>query len=116
MQEHGVDLELLQFYLRMGVELTKVHRVIRYSKKPFFKPFIDYCSEQRSRNLDNAVMNATYKLLMNSLYGRTIMDQRKYNLVARLVDESQINKEISHPKFHTIRQISKECFLVTRSK
>ena len=116
MKFHGVDLALLQFYIKVGVEVTNVHRVILYSKKPFFKAFIDHCTEQRMRNLDNAVLNAIYKLLSNSLYGRCIMDQRKYNLTARLVDESQIKSEISHPKFHTIRKISKKCFLVTRSK
>ena len=116
MKFHGVDLALLQFYMKMGVRVTNVHRVILYSKKPIFKAFIDHCTEQRIRNLDNAVLNAIYKLLSNSLYGRCIMDQRKYNLISRLVDESQIKFEVSHPKFHTIRKISKKCFLITRSK
>ena len=116
MESHGVDLELLQFYVSVGVVVTRVHRVIRYSKKPFFKPFIDHCAEQRMKNLDTPVLNAIYKLLSNSLYGRTIMDYRKYSTVARLCSEAEINQEISHPKFKEIRKISKDCYLVTRSK
>ena len=116
MSSHGVDLELLQFYIRVGVKLTGVHRVISYSKKPFFKTFIDHCTERRIQNLENSVLNATYKLLANSLYGRCIMDQRRYNLNSRLVQKSQISKEISHPKFHQIRKVSKTGFLVSRNK
>ena len=116
MKFHGVDLEVLQFYIRLGVKLLDVHRVISYSKKAIFKPFIDHCTERRMENLDNAVLNATYKLLSNLLYGRCIMDQRKYNLNSRLVKRSQISKEISHPKFHQIRKVSKKAYLVTRSK
>ena len=116
MESHGVDLELLQFYISVGVVVTRVHRVIRYSKKPFFKPFIDHCAEQRMKHLDTPVLNAIYKLLSNSLYGRTIMDYRKYTTIARLCSESEINQEISHPKFKEIRKISKDCYLVTRSK
>ena len=116
MKSHGVDLELLQFYISIGVIVTDVHRVIRYSKKPFFKPFIDHCAEQRMKNIDKPVLNAIYKLLGNSLYGKTIMDTRKYSTISRLCSEDEINKEISHPKYKEIRKLSKDCYLVTRSK
>ena len=68
------------------------------------------------KNLDIPVLNAIYKLLSNSLNGRTIMDYRKYSTIARLCSEAEINQEISHPKFKEIRKISKDCYLVTRSK
>ena len=113
---YGIDLELLQFYIKVGVTLTDVHRVISYSKKPIFKPFIDHCTKRRMENINNAVLNKTYKLLANALYGRCLMDQRKYNLNSRLVDRSQIKEEISHPKFHQIRKVSKKAYLVSRSK
>ena len=116
MSKHGVDLELLQFYLGVGVMLLDVHRVIVYMKRPFFKPFIEHCAKQRRENRDNAVLNAIYKLLANSLYGRCIMDQRKYSVTSRLVRASDISKELAHPKFNTIRKVAKGCYLVTRSK
>ena len=116
MREHGMDLETLQFYIKMGVKLIDIHRVIRFSQKPYFKPFIEHCARKRRENLNDPVLNKCYKLLMNSLYGRTIMDVLKYNLDTKLVTEENINAEISHPRFHTITKVSDPCYLITKFK
>jgi len=36
----------LQFYIKHGLILTKIHRVISFDQKPWFKPWIDYCTER----------------------------------------------------------------------
>merc|ERR1712002_1235649 len=77
---------------------------------------IDHCARKRRENLNNPVLNKIYKLLMNSLYGKTIQDQLKYNLDTKLVAEDEINAEISHPRFRTIKKVSDVCFLTSKYK
>ena len=38
-QKYVVHLENLQYYLKKGLQLTKVHRVLTFKQKPFFKKF-----------------------------------------------------------------------------
>ena len=38
----------LEFYLQQGLKVTKVHRVIKFVEKPFIRPFINTCTEQRA--------------------------------------------------------------------
>jgi len=37
----------LQFYIKHGLILTKIHRVISFDQSPWLKPWIDYCTERR---------------------------------------------------------------------
>ena len=54
-----------------------------------------------------------YKILANALYGRTIMNDRKYATNTRLIGPKQVGKHTSHPKFKKIRQIGKDTFYFT---
>ena len=37
----------LQFYIKHGLILTKIYRIISFDQKPWLKPWIDYCTERR---------------------------------------------------------------------
>ena len=55
---HG---KLLQFYLRMGMQLTRVHRAIAFTQSDFFAPYIAYNS-QRRQDAKSAFEKDYYKL------------------------------------------------------
>ena len=116
MKEVGMDLEYLQFFIRVGVKLTEVHRVITYNKKPYFRPFIDYCLEMRNKHKDDPVQNQYFKLLANSLYGRCIMDPRRYNTTSVVVSTKDLTKAISNPRFKEVRKVSEFAYLITNNK
>ena len=40
----------LQFYLKHGIELVKIHSVIRFKQRKFGKQYIDLCTEARARS------------------------------------------------------------------
>ena len=43
----------LQFYIKRGLVLSKIHRVISFDQKPWLKPRIDYCTERRKMARDD---------------------------------------------------------------
>jgi hypothetical protein len=72
-----ISLELLQLYIRLGVNVTKIHRVIRFNQKSYFKNFI-YKNINLRKNSKNSFEKDFYKLLSNSLFGKTLYNQRKH--------------------------------------
>lgn len=43
---HGINLQL---YLKLGMQLKKVYRVIKFNQSPLMKTWIDYCTDKRSK-------------------------------------------------------------------
>ena len=66
----------LQFYLRQGARLEKVHRVIRCTQSNWLKSYIAYNTEQRVK-AENNFEKDYYKLLNNAFFGKTMESVRK---------------------------------------
>jgi len=47
----------LQFYIKHGLVLSKIHRVISFDQRPWLKPWIDYCTERRKMARDEFESN-----------------------------------------------------------
>lgn len=67
--EHYVDhLRNIQLMIRCGYEITAVHKILKYKQEAILKPYFEKLSTLRSTTLSE-IMNKTYKILMNSVYG-----------------------------------------------
>jgi len=71
-----IHARLLQLYLELGVEVTKVHRVVTFKQAPIFANYINYNTEMRAASNCEFVRNF-YKLKSNSLYGKTVENLMK---------------------------------------
>ena len=117
LSEYSFHVKLLQFYLSIGCELTNVHSVWSFDQKPIFKEYIDFCIKRRKENMDVPVLKQLYKLLCNSLYGKTIMSDRKYNTNTRLVTLGEaLEKACSDPKFQSYMMVAPDVAAVTNNK
>ena len=63
---HGLNL---QFYLRHGLVLKKIHRGITFYQSNFLRDFIDTCTEKR-RTAKSVTEQTLWKLVANSVYGK----------------------------------------------
>ena len=73
----------LQLYLSLGMKLTKTHRVLKVKQSDWMKNYIDFSTEKR-RNAANDFEKDFFKLMVNSLYGKTKENLRK-RISVRLV-------------------------------
>lgn len=71
-----IHFALLQFFLKMGAIVRKVHRAISFHQSAFFEPYITFNSMQRA-NASEQFRKDYYKLKNNSLYGKCIENVRK---------------------------------------
>ena len=68
-----ITSELLKFYLRMGLVITKIHQCVEFASSRCFEGFVREVTEKRRSgdvDPDKAVLGNMYKLWGNSSYGK----------------------------------------------
>lgn len=72
-ERYSIHYTLLQEYVKQGMVVTKVHDIIRFYQLPFMSSYITSNTEKRSKATSDT-QKAYYKLLNNSIYGKTLTD------------------------------------------
>lgn len=112
--KYTLHSRLLRFYLRNGMKLVKVHKVLEFEQRPFLKEFVDFMIEAR-KNATTEHEKLLYKLFLNSTYGRTIMNKFKYLQAFIIPNDSElIRKWASDIRFEGFKLISNNASIIFR--
>ena len=83
-KEYVVHYQSLKQYLKMGMKLTAVYRALSFKQSPWMRPYIEKNTRLRMEAKNNFEKDF-FKLMINSVFGKTIENLRKRQNV-RIVD------------------------------
>ena len=105
----------LQLYIDLGLKVSKVHRVLEFDQSPWLKQYIDYNTEKR-KNAKNDFEKDFFKLMNNSVFGKTMENIRKRVDVRLVTDEKKLLKLTSKPTYVSSKIFNKNLVAVHKIK
>ena len=101
--------------LRLGMKLTRIHRGIEFKESEWMKPYIDMNTELRAKAKNNFEKDH-YKLMNNSVFGKTMENIRNRVNVKLVNNEEKARKLIAKPNFRHCKIFSENLISVHMKK
>lgn len=100
----------LQQYMQLGFEVTKIHRILGFTQCKYLAGYIDFNTKKRAL-AKTEFEKEFFKLLLNSLYGKFIQDNRKFQTVRAIGNDNYANKSTWDPFITHFRLINENLVL-----
>ena len=85
-------------YLELGMKLIKIHRILKFKHSNWLKEYIQFNTQKRTEAKDKFSQNF-FKLLINSIYGKTMENTRKRINVKLIINSKDYLRRVSKPNF-----------------
>lgn len=95
-----------QLYLRLGMQLVAIHSGLAFKQAPFMRDYVVLNSEKRAQTT-NRFDSDFYKLLVNSLFGKTIENPEKRSKIRLCRTQKELEKSVGHFSFKRSKIINK---------
>ena len=114
-ENYSIHIVALKQALNNGLKLIRVHSVISFRQEAWLKPYIHLNTELR-KNAKNEFEKDFYKLKINSIYGKTVQNNRKHRDIRLVTTEAKRNKLASEPNYHSSKYVSKDLLIMEMKK
>ena len=110
-----VHIRSLKQALNHGLILKKVHRVIPFNQEVWLNEYIDLNTELR-KQAKNDFEKDFYKLMNNSVFGKTMENVRKHRDIKLVTTDKRRNQLVSAPNYHTTKWFSENLLGIEMKK
>ena len=97
------------------MKLTKIHRVLQFNESPWLAKYIDFNTNKRS-TAKNAFEKDFFKLMNNSVFGKTLENLRKRKNLKITSNEDIYTKHASRANFISGKMFNENLFAINRIK
>ena len=114
-EKYVLHVRNLKLYTDLGMKLTKIHRAVTFKQSPWLKNYIDFNTKKRSV-ARNTFEKDFFKLMNNSIYGKTMENLRKRVDVKLVSSKDDLLKLTASPCFQSHRIMNEDLIAVKRMK
>ena len=102
----------LEYYLKLSIKVTKIHKIFTFDEKPFLKEYIDLNKNLR-KYAKNDLEKDLFKLMNNAIFGKSIENiLNRSNIKLINNDPEKLSKLIRQPNFENVYEITDKLCLV----
>ena len=110
-EKYVLHYKNLKQYLDLGLELTCIHRGIKFEESEWLKPYIDMNTKLRTK-ANNNFEKDFFKLMNNSVFGNTMENIRNRVNINLVNDREKAKKLTAKPNFKHLNIFSEELIAV----
>ena len=110
-KRYVVHYRTLQCYLNLGLKLIKIHRAIVFEQGPWLKQYIEFNTQKRKMARNNFEKNF-FKLMNNSVFGKTIENLRNRTNVELVHTPKRFLKLVAKPHVHSFQRFNNDLVAV----
>ena len=110
---------LLCWYMKAGLVVRKLHRVIQAQPNQCFKGFVDLaCKARREGDVDKskAIIADTWKKIANSAYGSLLMNKEKHKSHVYVRGDHQMKLKVNDPRFRHLSHLDEDIYEIEMAK
>lgn len=114
-KKYVIHYRNLQLYISLGLKLTHVHKIIKFSQKPWLQNYINFNTDKRKLAKCLAEKDF-FKLLNNSVYGKCLENVRSHIDVQLINTQRRAEKLVAAPTFQSFKVFQNDLVAVQRLK
>ena len=105
----------LNQYLDLGLKVTKVHRALAFDQSPWLKTYMNL-NTQKQTAAEFSFEKGFFKLMNNSVFGKTIENLRKRVNVTLINDPEKLLNTLQNQLLSVARYLMKTLWLFIKLK
>ena len=109
--KYVTHIKNLQLYKRLGLVVTKIHRVLEFKQETWLKSYIQFNTDKR-KAATSVFEKDFFKLMSNSVYGKSMESLRNRVNVELVNNEKRIKKAIAKPTCKNFSIINEDLVMV----
>ena len=113
--KYVVHYRNLKLYQALGLQLTKIHRVLVFEQSPWLKAYIEFNTSKR-KTAKSDFEKDFFKLMNNAVFGKTMENLRKHANVKLVSMKKKMLKLAAKPNFKTFKIFNENLVAVEMQK